>query len=289
MGLTPTSDKAHAEPISPELVLVDPALRSNARTDLRPGGGTSRVDGDASVPHDGNTRQRAAAPLEVGATSPTRPPPDLSADAEFPDPGGSSHRPWRRRIGFVGLAALLCAGGVALARFTSGRDRATLQRHVVVGAISPAKLGPKTSGRTTAKRGGSASPRRIATTKPHARRTTRSLAPTPGTHQPKSARSSTSSTRSKRSVSPPSTRLFVWPAVKHAAYYKVQFFRRGHVVFEAWPTTARVELPLRWMYKRRSIRLVPAVYSWLVLPVFGTRSHPRYGDAIVRSKWIARL
>jgi len=276
MGLTTTSDKAHAEPISPELVLVDPALRSNAPTDLRPGGGTSQVDGDASVRPDGNARQRAA-PFEVGATSATGQPANLSADAEIHDPGGSSSRPWRRRIGFVGLAALLCAAGVALAlRFASDRGRTTLQRPVGADGTNPATPGPKTSVPTTAKRGGNASPRRA------------SLSPRAGSDQSKSAQSSTSATGAKRSVIAPSTRVFVWPAVRHAAYYKVQFFRRGRVVFEAWPSAPRLQLPLRWTYKRRSMRLVPAVYSWRVLPAFGARSNPRYGDAIVRSTWVAR-
>ena len=212
----------------------------------------------------------------------------LSAGSEIYDPDGSSNPSWRRRIGFLGLAAFLCAAGVALAlRFAADRDRTTLQQHVVVDAIRSAKLGPKTSDHTAAKRR-TASPRRIGTTKPHTGQTTRSLSPSVGTNQPRSAQPSSSATGAKRSVIAPSTRLFVWPAVKHASYYKVQFFRRGQVVFVALPSVPRLTLPSRWMYKGRSMRLVPAVYSWQVLPAFGTRYHARYGDAIVRSTWVAR-
>ena len=287
MGLTTTLDKAHVEPISPELVLIDPELRSRARTDHRPDGRSSHVEGNGFSRLATDTRRHAAAPFEVGATGAAAGRMSLSADAEIYDLDGSNHRSWGRRIGFVGLAALLCAGGVALAlRFASDRVHTARQQHVVFDTNVSAKPGPKTSDRTAAN-GSNTSQRRIDATKVHTGQTTRSLSPS-GAHQPQTAPSSSSATGAKRSVIAPSTRLFVWPAVKHASYYKVQFSRGGHVVFEASPSVPRLELPTRWAYKGRDMRLVPAVYSWVVLPAFGTRSHPRYGDAIVRSTWVAR-
>jgi hypothetical protein len=82
--------------------------------------------------------------------------------------------------------------------------------------------------------------------------------------------------------------LIVWPEVKRAVYYKVQFFREGRLVFEATPSAPRLEFPSKWTYKRHTMQLVPAVYEWRVVPVFGTRSHPRYGAAIVQSTWVVK-
>jgi hypothetical protein len=76
--------------------------------------------------------------------------------------------------------------------------------------------------------------------------------------------------------------------VKRAVYYKVQFFRRGQEIFEAFPSAPRLAFPLRWVYEGRRMRLVPGAYAWQVLPAFGSRSHPRYGRPIVRSIWVAK-
>jgi hypothetical protein len=86
----------------------------------------------------------------------------------------------------------------------------------------------------------------------------------------------------------PQPRVFVWPAAKGALYYKVQFFRWGKEVFEALPSAPRLGLPVRWVYKGRRLRLVPGTYSWRVLPAFGSRVHPHYGDPIVRSIWVVK-
>jgi hypothetical protein len=82
--------------------------------------------------------------------------------------------------------------------------------------------------------------------------------------------------------------VFIWPAVKGASYYQVQFFRSGKEVFEASPSAPRLALPARWVYKGRPMRLVPGAYSWQVSPAFGSRSRPRYGHPIVRSTWVAK-
>jgi hypothetical protein len=77
-------------------------------------------------------------------------------------------------------------------------------------------------------------------------------------------------------------------AVGRAAYYDVRFFRKGQLVFEAWPSRPRLQLPARWVHEGHSRSLVPGPYAWSVFPVFGSRANPRLGAAIVRSTWIAK-
>ena len=84
------------------------------------------------------------------------------------------------------------------------------------------------------------------------------------------------------------TRLFVWPAVSRATFYRVEFFRRGRKIFKASPTSSRIELPLRWVFRGRHFRLTPATYRWEVRAAFGPRSRPRYGKFITRSMWTAQ-
>jgi hypothetical protein len=81
------------------------------------------------------------------------------------------------------------------------------------------------------------------------------------------------------------TRVFIWPAVSRASFYKVEFFRDGRTIFEATPAAARLKFPLRWAFRGRRFRLTPGTYRWNVRAAFGPRSHPRYGRLITRSTW----
>ena len=85
-----------------------------------------------------------------------------------------------------------------------------------------------------------------------------------------------------------STRVFIWPAVSHAASYKVEFFRGGRKIFQASPATPRLELPLSWTYKGREFRLTPGTYAWRVSPAFSSGAGVRYGKPIIRSRWVVR-
>jgi hypothetical protein len=79
------------------------------------------------------------------------------------------------------------------------------------------------------------------------------------------------------------TRIFIWPAVPHASFYRVER------VFEALASTTRLELPLRWTYRGRSYHLLTGPYVWRVSPAFGPRFRLRYSRPIIRSIWVARL
>jgi hypothetical protein len=89
-------------------------------------------------------------------------------------------------------------------------------------------------------------------------------------------------------LGPPSalpTRVFIWPAVSRATFYKVEFFRSNRKIFVATPSMPRIELPLRWVFRGRDFRLTRGTYRWEVRPAFGPRSRPRYGNLITQSMW----
>jgi hypothetical protein len=82
-------------------------------------------------------------------------------------------------------------------------------------------------------------------------------------------------------------RLFVWLPIRGASHYNVRFFDGSQTVFEAWPTDARVTVPIRGTFRGRPFEFTNGRYRWVVRPAFGTRSSGRYGDPIVRSVWVA--
>jgi hypothetical protein len=99
----------------------------------------------------------------------------------------------------------------------------------------------------------------------------------------------TAQTRTKSERPRPfTTRVFIWPSVSDATFYKVEFFRRGREVFKALSSRARLELPTRWVYRGRTYQLVAGSYTWKVSPAFGPRSRLRYGNPIIRSTWVAQ-
>jgi hypothetical protein len=84
------------------------------------------------------------------------------------------------------------------------------------------------------------------------------------------------------------TRLFVWLPSRGALYYHVQFLKGARPIFEAWPTDARVTVPLRGTFRGRRFAFTEGRYRWIVRPAFGPRTARRYGEPIVRSIWVVR-
>jgi hypothetical protein len=318
-----TSDAAELEPISPELALVDPKLRSEALRKLPVGGGARSKPGSRRDARPGSSGASAlpapAAPVGITATRAPQPPVAVDGDTRVQQHEAHRRHRWRKRTAIVAFAIVLGAVGVALAsRFPPRQvDRGTSQRQALAGkdvtqrpatrirtarkaqtSVPPpkasakpppkhsAKLPPKASAKPRPKHSAKLPPKHSAKTR--APRRSSPVSSGARANKPKPTLPSTRESRSRRPPATPLTRLFVWPAAKHAAYYKVEFFRRGRLVFEAWPAQPRLQLPLRWEYKGRSMRVVSGVYSWRVSPAFGTRSHARYGDPIVRSTWVAR-
>ena len=80
----------------------------------------------------------------------------------------------------------------------------------------------------------------------------------------------------ERVAKPP---LLVWTAVRGASYYNVVLVR-GHRVFSAWPTRARLKLPRAWTYHGRRYKLRSGSYRWFVWPGFGSLSAGQYGKML---------
>jgi hypothetical protein len=84
------------------------------------------------------------------------------------------------------------------------------------------------------------------------------------------------------------TRLFVWLPLRGADYYNVRFLKGMRTVFEAWPTDARVTVPVRGTFRGKRFAFTKGRFRWIVRPAFGPRASARYGAPIVRSVWAVR-
>ena len=78
----------------------------------------------------------------------------------------------------------------------------------------------------------------------------------------------------------------MWVSDARANHYKVEFFRGGTKIFEAFPSQPRIVLPGRWVYRGRPFELTPGSYRWTVRPGYGLRRDNDYGATIVRSTWV---
>jgi hypothetical protein len=298
------AEETISEPLSPELVLVDPQLANLARRNLPvvadsalrrgravtsasgPGLAERRAGGRGASDEYAERLARERLALAPAARrshdsregmlseprehdiefSPTSP--------DFPDdePSLATARPRRRGVVAATLAVLaVAAAGFSILRLAQSVSDA--------GGGGNVRISAPTESTPVQSTGVARQNRRTREPSPASRtatpQTTKPAAPPPKRPQPV----------------PPSefpTRVFVWPAVSRATFYKVEFFRRGRRIFEASPTMPRIELPLRWVFRGRRFRLTPATYRWEVRAAFGPRSRPRYGPPITRSTWTAR-
>lgn len=168
-------------------------------------------------------------------------------------PPARKRRRKRRLVVWIALVTILgLTAGFALTQVSSKR------RHPVVDA--------ERSGRSPANQSSSA------------------LDARPTTHE---GRTPTRSTEQKGTpITPPAAsapRVFGWVAAPGVSFYLVRFFRNGQEIFRAQPTAPRLSLPPRWLFNGHRYTLTPGRYSWSVLPGFGRRAHPRYGQPIVQA------
>jgi hypothetical protein len=290
------SDETALEPLSPELVLVDPELARAARARL------AHVNDSLAF----QPRLVAVPQVRHGRDEPGEP---AEADALQEHPAavaaGSSHRRWRAVV----VASLwMLVGATAAYLFVSGRavkddegGSSAVPPTAAVDAVDRATAPPKRDSHQTAPPSVRSEtvrrkdqPRPPRETAPPTRDSYKTVprSDTSGTVQQKNQRRTQPTPRPqakpRAQPNPFPTRVFVWPAVAKATFYKVEFFRHGARIFVAWPSETRLILPLRWTYHGRRFRLTRATYHWRVRPAFGSRSRPRYGIPSTRSTLVLR-
>ncbi len=237
------------EPLTPELVLVDPDLARRARDQLPTG-----------VPHRRRLKveqKRAAQEPLFGFVQPAP-----SADVI------DRQRPSRKRLRARGLAVLIAAAAGAVVFL-----RVEPLRHFSASHDSASAPGATSSSATTLPLPPAAPP------------TSRRLRPA---GHAQSSTPTDKGTKATSRVAPrtATTRAFAWVAVPNATYYLVQFYRGGREIFEARPTSSRMLVPGQWTFKGRRYRLTPGRYQWSVRPGFGRTAEKRYGQAVVRAKLV---
>jgi hypothetical protein len=240
--------------ISPELVLVDPELARRARAELPdPGELAGRV---VAARSNGRPPTAVRRPIVgAGAVARARPTPahlplirlQQAAEAEIEREAAPDHaRPQSLVLAAAGIALFIL--GVVVPPFFAGGDPVLRQPPPSAQPRETTAIGRAASGSFSA-----GAPRRP-------------------TRDPVSSRAP--------------TRLFAWLSDRRARYYHVRFSKGTRIVFEAWPTDARVTVPLRGRFRGRSFAFTPGRYRWAVRPAFGLRSQARYGAPIVRSVWV---
>lgn len=252
----PVAETSPDEPLTPELVLVDPDLARRAREQLPE---REREPDRRRVAVERGPA--AQAPL-FGFVQPT--PSTHVLDRQ--------HRSRKRRRGGRVLVLLILgvAAAVAILRVEPLRHFFWASREATAvpagGGESPAGV----SRRDT-----------VATPKPGPK-------PHTGSTQ-RTAPSRRSGKPHRRPATPPaaqSVRAFAWVAVPHATYYLVQFYRGGDEIFQARPSTPRLLVPAHWTFKGRGYSLTPGSYRWSVRPGFGRPSGARYGQPVIRAKLV---
>ena len=242
------------EPLTPELALVDPELARVARDRLPPSGQTpSPAGGVTSSPEQVAAARTASSSVPSQGRAGYEPPEETRRL-------GAPVAPRRRRRIFLGAIAVALAAIAAYALAPDSIVREEAANRASKNSLTHTKPTPRTAGASAP-----SAPRHSGVLAAKAQRRTDSQAPAPF-----------------------SSRVFIWPAVSDATFYKVEFWRGYREVFKALSSKPRLELPSRWVYRGHRYKVVPGIYSWKVTPAFGPASRLRYGAPIIRSSWVAR-
>jgi hypothetical protein len=81
-------------------------------------------------------------------------------------------------------------------------------------------------------------------------------------------------------------RTFVWPHVRGAVSYDVQFFRRGRSIFATRTSRPRLTLPTHWQYGRIRYKLVPGQYRWYVWPLVRSGRSLQRAEPIIQARLV---
>jgi len=244
-----SSDPLAREPLSPELVLVDPVLASFARKRL---------------PDIGDSLARPArrqAPDRKAPAAAGRPAQDSAAAAD-----SSGRLGWARALAV--LTVLVLFGGVFAWRALRGSGDASV----------PVAAGPAVSTRGH----GSPTPpfpsrSEAGRPKPAAKNAAAGTGTAPGARRRPAL--------TEPALAAP---VFLWPSVRGARFYQVEIFRKRGKIFQAVARKPRLQLPLHWSFRGRAFTLTPGRYSWQVRPAVGFGRSLRFGKPIIQSSWLFR-
>ena len=275
-----------AEPLTPELVLVDPDLARRAREQLPdrepeprrttgesiPAPVTPLLDPDLARRGREQPPDREPEPRRTtGESIPSPVTPRLVVVQPDPDPSTFDRRlkppPRKRRRGrILSLLILVAAAVTGIVLVPSLRHTFWESRKVAV--VPPVrKPAPVSSGGTYS----------TPKTSPHASSSTPDKAKPKETVKPKARVAPRSA---------PSHRPFAWVAVPKATYYLVRFYRGSQEIFEARPSAPRLSLPPEWVFKGHRYSLTPGSYRWVVQAGFGRPTEARLGQPIVSAKLV---
>lgn len=255
------------EPITPELVLVDPDLGDRARR-LLPDYDTwearasllgSGVPGRREQPRVEDAQDPAAGVAPVAEPVDALPAEPVLAPESPPLPVGDEPTPSRRRARrtriFYGASLAVLAGLVA-----------------VLGWIVVRAPGAERDVRPETRASFPSAPSTVEST------------PGPATSPPPTDRPKRASEPPVPSGHPP--RAFGWVPVKNASVYLVEVFRGTRKIFEARTARARVTVPVHWTYGGRRFTLAPGRYRWTVRPGFGVPRRARFDKPIVQARLV---
>jgi hypothetical protein len=249
------SDRPLNEPISPELVLVDPALRDLILRS-EPGSASDQPASPVSEPT-----------LRLGAAEGL-----LPTGSELAAPGPPAPK---RRWAALALAAV-CGSAATFAAGFAFAGFGFHDKHSATPATESAARTSDVTPITRARTLPAVASHSVVNTdqgKPPARRVV-----TTAPHQTKIA-------GAQKSPTAETPHRFAWPPAPGATSYQVAVYRNDVPVFRARTARTSIVIPERPSQSRSTRLLVPGTYRWYVWPIHNGRTD---SVALVRSTFVVR-